>query len=160
MIGVIACSAQKLACERAPARELYTSQLFRMSLAYAERRCDGDVYVVSALHELVPLDRELTPYDFEMSDRGGKRARETWGERVASALISKHGRAFETLMLAGKTYADPIARGLCMHFGYDSKASEWRGCRDRPVVEPLKGMQIGQRLSWLSTQLKTKGATP
>lgn len=146
MIGIVACSKQKLA-HKAPARELYTSQLFRLSLAYAEHVCDV-VYVVSALHGLVKLDTELEPYDFEMSDRGGKRYREAWGERVASALIALHGKSFTTVSLAGQEYTQPIARGLYTHFGFGD--SGWRGAEDRPVIEPLAGMQIGQRLSWLS----------
>lgn len=143
MIGLVACSAQKL--ERpAPARELYCSPLFRKSLAYAERRCER-VYVLSASHGLVELDTVVSPYDRRL---GGKKEREAWGRRVASTLIDRHGRDVEYLVLAGRDYADPLVTGLRTHDGFHEDG--WRGVARERIVQPLAGLQVGDRLRRLN----------
>lgn len=72
VLAVIPCGAQKL--ERpAPARDLYTGQLFVSALRAAEvvvARRGGEVMVLSALHGLVGLDRPLEPYDVTVGDPG------------------------------------------------------------------------------------------
>ena len=44
-----------------------------------------DIYVISALHKLVPLDRRVKCYDFTLKDRQ-KDEVETWGKDVAMQL--------------------------------------------------------------------------
>lgn len=153
MIGVVACSKSKL-CHGAPARELYTSPLFKLSLAYAEQHCDK-VYVVSAFHGLVELDQELDPYDRTLSKMPQK-ARIAWGIRIADSLIHRHGKEFVLVAMAGQDYCDPISYGLRTHFGYGENG--WRGAEDRLVIEPLKGMQLGERLAWLGAQVVRRAA--
>lgn len=140
MIGLVACSKQKLD-RRAPARELYSSRLFRMSLEYAERRCQT-VYVASALHGLIALDRVLDPYDFSMDQRT-KDERILWGAYLVRNVAERHGEAFDVLVMAGTLYAWPIIRALHTRIG-------WRG----EISEPMAGMQIGERLSFLSHALE------
>jgi hypothetical protein len=143
VIGLVACSSQKLE-HAAPARELYCSTLFRRSLAFAEPRC-ATVYVISAALELVLLHQVVKPYDRKL---GSKHEREQWGRRVASTLIARHGREVEYLILAGKDYADPLATALRTHDGHRDGA--WRGVpRDR-ILQPLRGLKIGDRLRKLN----------
>ena len=143
MIGLISCSAHKLN-RAAPARELYTSALFRKSLAYAEQQCSA-IYVASALHGLVSLDQVIEPYDFTV--RGMLRGeRQLWAGRIARGLVERHGRE-HYVILAGAEYADPIARELDAFLGLPS-----------PVLEPLRGMQIGERLAWLNAQTRKEAA--
>ncbi len=82
-IGLVGCGARKLA-RPAPARELYTGTLFRLSSAYAERVCD-EWYVLSALHGLVRPDVVLEPYDLTLTDVSivGRRA---WAAGVLARL--------------------------------------------------------------------------
>jgi len=78
-IALVGCSGPKLKTP-SPARQLYTSQLFRATLALAERRHDI-VYVISAKHELVALDQVVAPYDLTMADIA-KEWRVIWGMRA------------------------------------------------------------------------------
>ena len=135
-IALIGCSGPKL--ERpAPARQLYTSQLFRSTLELAERRHDV-VYIISAKHELVALDQVLEPYNRVMSDVA-KEWRVIWGVRVWDSIMRRHQNVDRQIFIyAGKDYVRPIERA---------------GFHQAAFHEPLAKMQIGQRLSWLRGQL-------
>lgn len=135
-IGLVGCSGPKLE-EPAPARQLYTSQLFRSALALAERRHDV-VYVISAKHELVTLDQVVAPYDLAMGDVA-KEWRAIWGQRVWWSIQRRHPRVDRQIFIyAGKDYARPIRRAAHQHATFH---------------EPLAGLQVGQRLKWLREQL-------
>jgi uncharacterized protein DUF6884 len=151
VIGLISCSAQKLA-RPATARELYCSPLFRKSLAYAELRCER-VYVLSAAHGLVDLEQQVKPYERRL---GRKKERQAWAHRVAGHLIDRHGRAVDYLLLAGADYAGPLATALSTYDGF--REDGWHGVpRDR-ILDPLAGMQVGLRLRWLNDQLARSDA--
>lgn len=135
-IALVGCSAPKLK-EAAPARQLYTSQLFRATLALAERRHDV-VYVISAKYELVQLDQVIEPYDRTMADIA-KEWRVIWGIRVWDSILSRHQNVDRQIFIyAGKDYAKPIHRA---------------GFHRATFHEPLAKMQVGQRLQWLKQQL-------
>ena len=135
-IALVGCSGPKLK-EAAPARKLYTSQLFRSTLALAERRHDV-VYIISAKHELVALDQVIAPYDLSMSDVA-KEWRTVWGLRVWGSIQGRHQHADRQVFIyAGKDYAQPIRRA---------------GFHQATFHEPLAKMQVGQRLRWLREQL-------
>jgi hypothetical protein len=71
-IVVVPCGASKLTTT-APAAQMYTSQHFRLTLKAAQKLAEdqaGRVFILSALHGLIPLDRVLAPYDVKMGDRG------------------------------------------------------------------------------------------
>lgn len=132
MIGLISCSAQKLSYP-APARDLYCSPLFRQGLTYAEARCER-VYVLSAKYELVELDQVLDPYDLSLSKKS-KRERQAWGTRVADRIRFRH-QLSPLMVLAGSDYVMALRWGMA-------------GTDQARISEPLKGMMIGQRLSFL-----------
>lgn len=144
-VALVGCGKAKLDHE-APARELYTSNLFRLSVAWAERHCDA-WYVVSALHGLVEPDELLRPYDFSLADmRVGEL--EAWTRRVLMRLSDRE-RAADVVLLAGGRYG-ALAGHLrwSMHPAVDF-------CRGTvaSVEEPLTGLGIGQRLGWLKRQV-------
>ncbi|MFI6168813.1 DUF6884 domain-containing protein [Nocardia sp. NPDC051052] len=73
---VIPCAARKFN-RRAAARDLYTSPNFRLNLRAAEAAATADaayfghlsaVVILSACHGLLPLDREIDPYDVRVGD--------------------------------------------------------------------------------------------
>ncbi len=67
---VIPCCANKTA-SAAPAEKLYDSDHFRFTLRAAQARAKqigGQVWVLSARHGLVPLNRVLEPYDVTVGD--------------------------------------------------------------------------------------------
>jgi hypothetical protein len=142
MIGLVACSSQKLD-RAAPARELYCSPLFRKSLAFAEPRC-ATVYVLSAALELVLLHQVVKPYDRKLN----KFEREQWGRRVAGTLIARHGRDVEYMILAGSDYAAPLERALRTHDGH--RDGDWRGVARHLILQPLLGLKVGERLRKLN----------
>lgn len=135
-IALVGCSGPKLK-HAAPARQLYTSQLFRATLAFAEAR-HNVVYIISAKHELVALDQVIAPYDKTMADIA-KEWRVIWGVRVWDSVQHRHIHADRQVFIyAGKDYARPIQRA---------------GLHRATFHEPLAKMQIGQRLQWLREQL-------
>ncbi len=139
-IALVGCSGPKLE-QSAPARQLYTSPLFRKALALAARRHDV-VYIISAKHELVMLDQMIAPYDLSMS-AVAKEFRAIWGVRVWDSIMLRHQHADRQVhVYAGKEYAQPIRRA---------------GFHQATFHEPLAKMQLGQRLKWLAEQL---AATP
>jgi hypothetical protein len=137
MIGLVSCSDTKLSTP-APARELYTSTLFKKSLAYAESRC-STTYVLSAKHGLVALDKVLAPYDHKLE----RAAAPAWANRVAGDLYLEHGPNVELLVLAGDVYATPLFDELVFTFGFKQPRFRF----------PLAGKQIGERLHWLTREL-------
>ena len=170
MIGLIACCAQKSKRREAPARALYTSPLFRLSLDFIEPLCT-DVYVLSAFHHLVPIDKVIHTYDRRLPT--AKKEREQWGRITGSSLVDQYklrnpanAASVEFLMLAGKDYADQVGRELriCGGFG-DAPADDtgpfttrWRGVPRDHIHEPLAGMMIGERLSWLKKRIAARAA--
>ena len=135
MIGLVACSKTKLD-RAAPARELYTSPLFKLSLAYAEAHCSA-VYVISAEHGIVELDRVIAPYCTTLADLSPARRSLWWQGIVAWLLLRLYADDSRLMILAGESYVAPIDAAL-------------RGTAE--IVEPLRGMQIGERLSFLRAQ--------
>jgi hypothetical protein len=136
MIGLVSCSQQKLS-HAAPARELYCSPLFKLSLKYAESRCEK-TYAISARHELVELDQVLEPYNTPLT-KMTKQMRNAWGARVASKIFQAHPDQ-QFLLLAGVDYMLAIRYGT-------------RHENQKQIEDPLKGMMIGQRLSCLKSRL-------
>lgn len=90
---VIACGGEKLD-RPAPARELYTGQMFRHTLDNALRSAELDreggrdarVLILSAQHGLVKLDEVLEPYDLRM-DAPGSVTAERLAEQAAALGI-------------------------------------------------------------------------
>lgn len=61
-IVLIACAKNKMP-HRAKAKELYRSSLFKYSLKYAELLNPDKIFILSAKHHLLDLEREIEPYD-------------------------------------------------------------------------------------------------
>ena len=139
-VAFIGCSAQKLD-RPAPAREIYTGALFKLALQYAELVADV-VYVLSAEHGVVPLDRELAPYDARLRPENSKQ----WGQEVSRSLVSSgtldQARDREVLFLAGETYFAPI----------DFPGTGF-------WARPLKGLGIGEQKAKLKALIAQQDET-
>lgn len=135
-LTLVACSKTKLD-HPAPAVDLYTSPLFRLSMQFARRR-GGEIRIISAKHGLLEQDRILEPYDQTLSAMT-RTERLKWGERVVEQLCEFDER-LEITFMAGRLYVEPIISAA-------SFSPEWRW------IEPLKRMMIGERLSFLSRGL-------
>ena len=132
-VALISCSSQKSPGRHA-AQDLYCSPLFKKSLAWARRNA-RHVFILSALHGLVELEQQLDCYDQPLGGSGEERRR--WALDVSNALERRFPAPVdvEVTILAGGHYADALVlpRG-------------WR------VTEPLRGLQVGERLAWFNRE--------
>lgn len=137
-IVLVGCGASKRPggpLDRWPARDLYTSALFDKARRWAETHGDR-WFVLSALHGLVEPGAMIAPYDFTFAGR--KEYREAWPLRVVAQLAPHLSDGDEVAILAGAEYATGIADGL-------------RDLEIRVrVSQPLRGLQIGERLAWFN----------
>jgi hypothetical protein len=138
VVGLVGCGKQKVN-HPAPARELYTSVLFRRSLQLAKRTCD-ETYILSAHHGLVILDEVLEPYDVNLASM--RRAeRQAWAARVSQSLLALFPMAVRLSVFAGHEDAAWLRHGV---------GNRW------PIDEVLRGLTLGARLRWL--RLAQEGA--
>ena len=139
-VVLISCVSRK-GKTRAKAKDLYKGDLFKYSLAYAEALNPDKIHILSALHHLLDLEKEIDPYDVTLSylspsqrDKKPnlkiltKTEAKRWGEKVLEQLGEaadlKHDKF---IILAGESYLNPIKNGLTN------------------FEEPLKGVVQGNR---------------
>ena len=115
----------------ARARDLYQSALFEKSLAYGERLRPDAMFILSAKHGLLPVDRVIAPYDETLNTKGAA-AIQDWAGRVLKDLqrVSDIPRDRFTV-LAGEKYR----KYLVPHLEH--------------VEVPLEGLPIGKQLQRL-----------
>ncbi len=130
IVGLVACCKQKLAGP-APARQVYTSALFRKASGYCEARYDS-WFILSAKHGLVAPDQTIEPYDCTLP-RQKRTDRRAWGLRVVEQIKERGLERATFFFHAGRAYAEPLAGFLTCSF-------------------PLKGMGIGRQLAWYLAQ--------
>ena len=119
---------------RAAAGELYTSDLFRKSLAYARRLAPDAIYVLSAKYGLLALDAKVDPYD-ETLLRMPAAAVRAWADRVLVQLGQVADlRADRFTFLASARYRRYLLPGL----GH--------------AEVPMEGLGIGRQLSYLKAR--------
>ena len=109
-IILISCAAKK-AKEKSKAEDLYISPLFKKSLAYAKTLTTTDnIYILSAKHHLLALDKVIAPYDVSLQkDITKKEDRIKWGEKVIEELKKVADiKKDKFIILAGKDYVKPI----------------------------------------------------
>lgn len=129
-VALIVCGKRKdVAPQKAVA--LYQGELFRRSLAYALSRGVSQVYVLSALHGLLPADAVVAPYNLSLSDLSAPERRR-WASRVLQALERvEHISRTHFIILAGRNYRDHLVKRLSSY------------------EVPLEGLGIGEQLQWL-----------
>lgn len=134
--ALVACGRKKQG-HPAPACDLYTSDLFQKSRAYAERVGDA-WFVLSAKHGLLEPTRVVEPYDLSLYDlnRGERGA---WADRVLQTLALSTPPLSSFVVLAGSRYRSDLVPAL-----------ELAG---HHVTVPLAGLGIGRQLAWLKGQL-------
>ena len=133
-IVLISCSKSKLDIP-APARELYTGQLFKKAVAWAERQ-GLQWFVISALHGLVAPDQSIAPYNYSLKDRRGSREREFWAHHTIRALLPNHSpKGSRAILIMPELYRRFIQPEL-----------------DRASItysNPLQRLSIGKQMQWL-----------
>lgn len=143
-IVLVGCGKQKQASGTWPARDLYTSTLFKKARAWAEAVGDR-WFIVSGKYGLLAPDSPVAVYDSRIL-----RPDQEWASRVAWSLLTWGvpwhigDPPHEVVILAGAAYAKPLTTSL-RQGGRPCAAA--LPCR---VTLPLRGMGIGDRLHYLS----------
>lgn len=134
-IVLISCGSKKLD-KKAAAHDLYTSPLFRKSLSYALSLNPDKIFILSAKHHLLPLTKIVSPYDKTLNDMSHLEIKKWVGKVVKNLKKESNIRKDCFVILAGSDYT------VCL--------SEYLP----NVKTPLKGKRIGERLNWLTKELK------
>ncbi len=129
-VYLVACVAAKLDYA-AEARELYISPWFRKARAYVERT-GSPWLILSAKHGLIAPGTVIEPYDATLGAMDAP-ARCLWGARVLDELARVVDVAAPLIVLAGRSYRDPLWPSIAAH-----------------ATAPMEGLGIGEQLAWLS----------
>lgn len=137
-IVLLSCTKSKLD-KTAPAQELYSaSPMFQKTLEYGKKLKPDKMFILSAKHHLVPLTKELAPYDKTLKEMP-KDEKEKWGEetikQMKSAGINPEKDKF--IFLTGSEYLKPLTKYI----------------PENNMETPMEGKRFGQRLKWLNSQL-------
>lgn len=130
-VGLVSCCKPKLE-QPAPARDLYLSPLFRMSVEVCEQRFD-EWAILSAKHGLVDPDQVVSPYDESLTSMPAARRRD-WARRVEHEICTTWLGPTVFHVFAGRHYVAALA--------------------NLPHVDELHGLSIGHRLRRLSEMLR------
>lgn len=143
-VALVGCGKAKLA-EPAPASMLYTGSLFVAARRYVEAVGFDAWFILSAEHRLLAPGQVVAPYDRSMADLG-RDERRSWASSVSVRLRCSHGlgemadagEGVELVALAGSAYVEPLADALAH-------------VRGITLSDPMRGLQLGERLHWLAT---------
>ena len=135
-IVLLSCTKSKVD-HRAPAQELYSaSPMFKKTLEYGKSLEPDKMFILSAKHHLVPLNKELDPYDKTLKEMP-KDEKEKWGEetmkQMKSAGLDLSKDKF--IFLTGSEYLKPFRNYITN------------------LETPMEGRRLGERLKWLNSQI-------
>ena len=136
-VGLIGCVKTKLP-HPAPAKELYSSTLFRGRKGYAER-CYDTWLILSAKHHVLLPDTHLEPYDESLKNKSRAEQRE-WAEQVFSQL---HAR-----------FPDSTEHAFYFHTGVEYRRDLIPLFKEHGYnwFNPVKGINIFNLPSWYAEQ--------
>ena len=142
-IILIACVSKK-GNKKTKAKDLYISQLFKSSLNYANKQNPDKIFILSALHHLLDIDKVIKPYNVTLSNVPKSKRKpglkilsssekKEWGKKVIEQL-SEHAdlKNDEFIVLAGDEYIKPIVNSISN------------------LSNPLKGLRQGERVKFLN----------
>ncbi len=144
-LALVQCSKTKAEVNLAPARTLYTGDLFEKSRDFVELM-KYDWRILSAQHGMVHPGQFLSPYDKSLEEMR-LAEREAWGHQVAQHLNTLlGGHRAPVIFLAGVTYRNAIC-------GHPSERDQPSRRREFPFLTrlqiPMEGLGIGQQKAWL-----------
>ena len=136
-VVLISCVKKKLD-HAAPAKDLYTSPLFRLSWEYAKTRNPNKIFILSAKYNLLNPEKVVEPYDQTLKSMGSQ-GRKEWSAEVLKELRNNTDTKNDKfVLLAGRPYLKYIEDEI-VH-----------------KEEPLKGLSIGRRISRLKELTKAR----
>ncbi|AIB12901.1 hypothetical protein ABAZ39_13060 [Azospirillum argentinense] len=135
-VVLVSCARRKrTAAHRA--EDLYVSDLFAKSRAFAERH-GGRWFILSARHGLLAPDAVIAPYD-QTLNRMKREERRRWADGVVREIGSRVAPGTCLVILAGAAYREHLEPQLAA-LGYS-------------VEVPLHGRRIGEQLRALAALL-------
>ena len=136
-VVLISCVKRKLD-HAAPAKDLYTSPLFRLSWKYAQTRNPDKIFILSAKYHLLNSEKVVEPYD-QTLNRMNSQDRREWSAKVLKELrVNTDTKNDRFVLLAGRSYLRYIEDEI-VH-----------------KEEPLKGLSFGRRISRLKELTKVR----
>lgn len=136
-VVLISCVKRKLD-HAAPAKDLYTSPLFRLSWKYAKTRNPDKIFILSAKYHLLNSEKVVEPYD-QTLNRMNSQDRKEWSAKVLKELrVNTDTKNDRFVLLAGRSYLRYIEDEI-VH-----------------KEEPLKGLSFGRRISRLKELTKVR----
>ena len=133
-IVLISCVSKKRQ-QRTKASDLYISSWFKLALQFARKQKSDAVFILSALHGLLDLDTEISPYEITLNKMSSAQRKE-WANRVIAQLKRKVDlKKDHFVILAGQQYRE----NLIPHI--------------RHYEIPLEGLRIGEQLQLLKRSL-------
>ena len=137
MIVFISCVKQKRGVSCA-ARDMYTSDLFKKSLAYAKQLRPRKVYILSAKYGLLELDDLIKPYNQTLNEISEDK-RKAWAYKVCKQCEAK-GISYdeEAVFLSENNYRKYLMQKF------------------RNSTAPLCDKKIGEQLSFYKVNIARK----
>ena len=139
-LALISCSKQKSFKDDQQtlvAEDAYCSSLFNKSADWAKNR-DMRFAILSAKYGLTNRNKAIQDYDLTLNELNAEK-RKQWANGVLNDLKTD-GLPEKVFLLAGSNYSSEL-KPLLENEGIE-------------VIQPLMGMQIGERLSYLTTDNK------
>ncbi len=134
-IVLIPCVSKKQS-SKAKAKDLYTSPLFKYGLKYALSLSPDKIFILSAKHGLLELEKEIEPYNETLNKMPSKTIKE-WADNVLKELNTKTNiKNDEFIILAGEKYRKYLLPSLSKY------------------KLPLQGLGIGKQLQFLKARTK------
>lgn len=138
---LVACGAQKRQ-RQAPAADLYTGAYFRSCIGWAHSYTSTEaIFIISALHGLVPHDEPLDPYDCTLDD---PRAVSAMALRIQAA----HLGLIESpaIVVGGSRYVDLIRS--VWRAEYCAPFAGWRSMGQQRHAMHVNYGRLPEGLSW------------
>jgi len=135
-IVLVSCVKNKTTISM-PAQDLYISDLFQKSSAYAKLIGDS-WYILSAKYGLLSPDQVIEPYEKTLN-KIGVGERKSWAKSVISDLAKIVTPGDEVVFLAGVKYRENLIHPL-----------KKMGSK---ISVPMEGLSFGNQLKWLKNQL-------
>jgi len=140
-VALVSCVKSK-GSVAAPAKDLYTSTLFKRMRAYAEVHADA-WFILSAEHGVLHPEQIVAPYERTLK-KMSRDDRHAWAERVREQLRAVLPARAKIVLLAGLPYRRPIEPFL-RQLGHS-------------VIVPMEGLPIGKQLQWLKQEADARAA--
>lgn len=131
----LSCTKEK-ASSRCKAKDMYMpSSLFSKAYTYAKSLKPDKMYILSAKHHLLPLSREIDPYNYTLKDASAEEKKE-WTEEVVKQC-KRAGIDFnaKTLFFCGDDYIQYLKE----HFPHSKSMFAGKG--------------IGEIMHWLDGKI-------